>query len=413
MRARFLICCAIIILIPLAAQALTLEELKRYSKDGKVLTPGEYKIYRAHQDDPLLAKYDTNNDGWLSPEEFRKLQADIAKRYGNRKRPADKDKLKPEDLFARGRNAYEAANGGIPLADLAEKPKKTPDACKPGQNIYIRHDQLDSYLYGITPVAKAKGASVSFTDDHVAKQRSLTVDGVVAYVLARDACLPRPPRATIDDAYLSAYAIAPWVEVHGTLNDPVKKTEKSSLKTGFNTEFTIFGGGIFNYQAFIIAPYLQTDFRGVAQIGGLTAAWEPVQYFVRLGGSPTLLSEYFDWYWQLRAEADIKQVDTVGFTGLQLGRYAWLGTTTRINGFFFPTSTNVPEFLQNRLHAIATYQAYWDANTSAKISQYSIELAYNLTDDGGSSVSVEYKRGTTKDTLEFVNQYLVKLNYKY
>jgi hypothetical protein len=84
-----------------------------------------------------------------------------------------------------------------------------------------------------------------------------------------------------------------------------------------------------------------------------------------------------------------------------------------VNAFFFPTSQNVPDFLQNRLHAIGTFQAYWDANSRAKISSYSIELAYNLTDDGSASVSVEYDRGTTKDTLEWVNQYLVKLNYKY
>jgi hypothetical protein len=212
---------------------------------------------------------------------------------------------------------------------------------------------------------------------------------------------------------LSAYAIAPWVSAHGSINDPIKKNEKSDLKVGVDMQVTVFGGGIFNYQAFIFSPYAQTDFRGEARVSGVTGLWEPYQYAIRLGGSPTLFSEFLDWYWQLQGEVDIKHVDRIGFTDLQLGRYAWVGGTARLHAFLFPTTALIPEFLRNRLHATATYQAYWDGYGAAAIFKYSVALAYNIVPDGSASVSVEYERGTTKDTLEWVDQYLVKLNYKY
>jgi hypothetical protein len=407
-------CCAASIAFSVAVQAATLEELKRYDKDGDgKLDRAEREIFQLHKDDPMLAKYDVNTDGRLDAYEYRNLQNDIAKRYGGGQRPAGKENLSPEELFSRGKGAYEATHGGIPIQDLVELPKKVPDECHPSQNVYVRRDQLDTYLYGITPRSKAKGASVSFTDDRAGDVRTLTVDGVAAYVLARQPCLPRPAGYSIDDAYLSAYAIAPWVEAHGSINDPIKKSEKNSLKFGTNVEFTIFGGGVFNYQAFIFAPYAQMDFRGVARAGGISAAWEPYQIAIRLGGSPTLFSEYLDWYWQLRAEADIKRVERVGYTNLQIGSYGWIGGTARLNVFLFPTWANAPDFLRNRLHATGTFQAYWDVYSQARISSYSAELAYNLTEDGSASVSAGYERGTVKDTLEWVNQYVVKLNYKY
>jgi hypothetical protein len=416
MRINLAVVCIVLIAFPTLAHALTKKELQRYDKDGNgALDSEEMKVYQAHLDDPILAKYDVNVNGRLDPDELKALRADIEKKYGGAKPQPPKPITDPDKKFAAGKDAYDAGHGGIPLDDLAQTPKAIPDECKAPQELFVRKDRLDSFLYGITPVAKAQGASVSFTDDESGHLKTATVNGMVAVLPQgwRQPCIKRPAGYGIDDAYLSAYAIAPWVSLQGTINDPVKATEKNALIGGFDAQWTVFGGGLFNLQAFKVSPYLQTDFRGIAQVGGVAATWEPWQYAIRLGGSPTLLSPSFDWYWRFQAEADERRVDKVGYTSLKLGQYSWVGGTAQFYGFFFPTNTIVPPFLQNRLNTVISWYAYWDAESSKRISKYTASLAYNITENGDASVSLEYDHGTDKDTLAFLNQYLVKLNYKY
>jgi hypothetical protein len=402
-------------ILPCSVSALTLEELQRYdrNKDG-ALNEAEDRIYRAHRADPILAKYDLDTDGKLDRKEFQALQADIQKRYGGNAPPAVKPETDPEKLFAIGKEASDARRGGIPLEDLAQTPKSEPDECRKPQEIFVRRDRMDSFLYGITPRSKALGASISFTGDEAEHVRTAKINGMVAVLPDgwRQPCLPRPPGYATDQAYLSAFAIAPWVSAQGSINDPVKKSEKSALSGGFDAQWTIFSG-FFNLQAFKVSPYYQTDFRGVARSDGVTATWEPWKYEARLGGSPTLFSPNFDWYWRVQAEADARRVDKIGFTDLQVGHYAWLGGTVQVYGFFFPTNPLIPESLRNRLNAVFTYQGYWDAYSSQSISRYAAELAYNITENGDASVSIGYERGTNKDTMTWLNQYVVRLNYKY
>ncbi len=65
------------------------------------------------------------------------------------------------------------------------------------------------------------------------------------------------------------------------------------------------------------------------------------------------------------------------------------------------------------INAVLTYQGYWDAYSSQSISRYAAELAYNITANGDASVSIGYERGTNKDTMTWLNQYVIRLNYKY
>jgi len=404
-----------VLTIPSAAGALTLEELKRYDKDGDgALNVEEMKVYRAHLDDPILAKYDANTDGRLEPSEYRVLKADIEKRYGGDQAPPSRPVKDPNQLFAIGKEMSDARRGGVPLEDIAQTPKPVPDECKTPQAIFVRRDRMDSFLYGITPRSKALGASIAYTGDQADHLQTAQINGMVAVLPDgwRQPCLQRPPGYTIDQAYLSAFAVAPWISAQGTINEPLKKSEKSALSGGFDAQWTIFGG-LFNLQAFKVSPYYQTDFRGVAQANGVSATWEPWQYTWWLGGSPTLLSPNFNWYWRVQAEADARRVDKIGFTDLQVGNYAWVGGTVQFYGFFFPTSLVIPDFLRNRLNLVLTYQGYWDAYSTQSVSRYAAELAYNITENGDASVSIGYERGANKDTMTWLNQYVVKLNYKY
>ena len=56
-------------------------------------------------------------------------------------------------------------------------PKQT-DPCNP-QQLYIRADSLDNYLYGITPSSKAIGASLSYLNDRVAGTQTVGINGMV------------------------------------------------------------------------------------------------------------------------------------------------------------------------------------------------------------------------------------------
>jgi hypothetical protein len=69
--------------------------------------------------------------------------------------------------------------------------------------------------------------------------------------------------------------------------------------------------------------------------------------------------------------------------------------------------------LHDRLTWIGTYKGYFDERSNRSIRLYTAELAYNFTEDGLTSISLEYQNGTNRDTLEKLNQYLVTLNVKY
>src|SRR4051812_13150249 len=93
-----------LIVIPSAAGALTLEELKRYDENGDgALDDKEMEIYRAHVDDPILAKYDANTNGRLDADEYKVLKADIERRYAGAKQPPRKPVTDSKKLFEIGK----------------------------------------------------------------------------------------------------------------------------------------------------------------------------------------------------------------------------------------------------------------------------------------------------------------------
>jgi hypothetical protein len=211
--------------------------------------------------------------------------------------------------------------------------------------------------------------------------------------------------------FISGYAIAPFVNAQGNFTQPEAKTERSSLKFGTEAEFEL-SQFILPRQMFTIAPFYQTDFRGIARIDGVSAYWDLFDPKLHLGGYfSTMLEPNLGWFLQIRGETDVLKVSTPGLTNLTKSDYAWIGGTARLNLFFFPYATNVPEFLRNRFSFVASVDAFHDMNSGQNITEYTAALAYKITTDGSSSISLEYDRGTDKDTLNFLNQYLIKLTY--
>jgi hypothetical protein len=310
-----------------------------------------------------------------------------------------------QEAYIGGLQADLASMGAIPFANLAKEEEKEASACERLEGVYLRHDKLDMSIIREN-IKAAKGASISYTDNREDDTQTAEIQAVAAAVLARNPCVGRPAGLERGRPYVSGYSFAVSVEANGKLTND-RATEKSALKPGIDAQLEIDEGPLFD-QLFTVSPYYQTDFRGIAQAYGFSASWEPFNYTWRLGGSYRWFSPLIDFFYQLKAEAVGLRVNDAGLTDLTSDTdYFWLGGTARLNVFI------LPELLHDRLTWIGTYKGYFDERANRSIRLYTAELAYNITEDGLTSISVEYQNGTERDTLEKLNQYLVTLNVKY
>ena len=255
---------------------------------------------------------------------------------------------------------------GYPREAAAAAPPKptSTDPCNP-QRLFIRANSLDNYLYGITPASKAKGASISYTDDRLAGTQNATINGMVSYVAFRDICPPTPPG---DAPFFSGYSIAPFVLGQGNYTQPKLKTEHSALQFGVENQFEISRSWL-PRQVFTIAPYVQTDYRDLARAEGVKVYWDPYDADLHLGGYIDT-NPYLGWFVQLRGEADAIDVNSVGVTNLTKTNYDWVGGTAALNMYFLPSDPNVPDWIRNRFAFYATASYFTDARSGRDIHYY-------------------------------------------
>lgn len=394
------------------AAAATLDELTgRYHVDPRHISPDQAVIIDEHNDKPLLKAIDTNNDLIVSKAEF---DAWTAKQFAKVTAQSNeargvRDPVTGEDLF-RDSTRKEQRLAGIPLAALLTEDDPNPvGACEDRQQVFIRRDRLDNWMFDLVPVSKAEGASISYTDDRQAGDKTLSIDGTVGVALWRDPCREPPPGADGATPYFSAYAIVPWLSAHGTRS--TGDTESSDLRFGLEFQSELADIAPLNLSYFSVSPYYQTDFRGEANAFGVEAIWTPYWLEARLGGNYIVNDDPLDWFWQFSAEADYLSVQDVGRTDLTDEDYAWLGFTAKIN--LFPFSDSANDALADRIRVTGTMKHYWDVLSGEHISNYLAEVAYNLDASGSTSISLNYENGTRKETRTDVDQIALKLNYKY
>ena len=370
-----------LVVVPLAVQAQTLQELRTLR---------------------VVKQYDVNGDSRMSKAEYPAYEAALIKATPGGIKDAN---LRAYLGFVKNGIDGETRKGGIPLELLIDKEPRVVDNCVPQRRFYLRNDRIDVAV-ATDSLRAAKGASASITSDRLTGTQTAQIDGVAGFLM-RDPCLPRPQGLAPTDAFLSGYAVSPSITAHGKLNSTAK-SEKSELRFGLDAQVEIFSGPIFDAQYFTVSPYYQTDFRGEASAYGVNALWEPYLLTARLGGSFQRLSPYIDYFWKLQAELDVLHVTKVGLTDLTAGTdYAWIGATTRAYVYL------LPEMLNERLVLTGTYRFFWDERSRRSISLLSAALAYGLTDDGSAAVSLEYTKGTDKDTLRELDQYVAKLSLKF
>jgi hypothetical protein len=352
--------------------------------------------------------------GVSSAEMSRELRNAIAAAGDDPANPADVKRLQrdfqgspsdPGNLARAGIAQDEAGRArGKPRQKNAPDAPETANGCTNVRRLFVRNDKLDIDTF--SGKSDAKGAAVSYTDDRVGGVQTADIHAVVSYAFDHE-CLHHPMGYGLYDAYVSRTTFAPFVLANGTLSND-RSTEKSALQFGFDSRATVFSGPLFNYQIFTLSPYYQTDFRGEASVYGASASWEPYQLAWRLGGNVNLATPWLDYYWQLKAEVDSLHVNKAGLTNFTNGTdYAFWGGTAKLLLFPFPDQ------LQRRVIAIAEYSYYWESQAQQDVRLFVGTLAYNITEDGSTSISGQYKKGTEKQTLKQLDQYLLSFNYKY
>jgi len=314
---------------------------------------------------PAVAAAQTFDVERAGLEELKKREAAL-----DREKAAIKKRLNA--LSHRQGGAFE--RGAEKLYPLPpDKPAQDPPKahfCDYDQRLFVRADSLDNFLYAAPTAENAQGASVTYTDDRVAKSRTLAVQGQVSYVLFRNLC-PTTPKAYLP--FISGWAVVPFVAADGNFTSPRAKSEESSLKVGVDTQFELARSfGLFGdfplRQVFTLSPYYQTDFRGEARAYGFNGYWDAYDLRYNLGGY-LKTNPYLGWFVQLRGEADIRQVDIPGVTGLSSTSYDWAGATARLTMIFLP-SADVPDWLQNRFSFIATAKYFHDFRSGMDVSLY-------------------------------------------
>ena len=314
-------------------------------------------------------------------------------------------------------------------SDLAQKHANL------AQSWYVRSDPIDAfyYLYPAAPL-DGKGASFSYTEDIENKSRAASVQSFTSYVLARQYFGGSGVEASQGLPQLSAAAYAPYLLMNGTLTEPRKNSERSALQFGVDTQYELWGGGLFSLQNVGFRPYFQSDFRGIGRMEGAQFLWEPYKEQVNLGARydvrrPKLVG----FLWRVIGEADVLHVDRAGLSDYITGRtYSWLGATLQTRMVFFENYALVPDWICGRFYANGSYQYFWDASSRMSVSDIQAEFGYHLSNKptpstvgcrssapgaseplGKTSVSIVYNKGTDRDTLEKREKYKLQLNYQY
>jgi hypothetical protein len=344
---------------------------------------------------------------------------------------------------------------------------------------------------GVASQSSAVGASLSYTDNRLTAAQMAAINARISYLLFGKQNCPAPtikrlnvrtgkeePGENAALPYLYGWGFAPFVSTDGTWNNPftstttttkatsaksangttttttrtsnsttttvtttsngtvtttTKKTSSSAVRVGADFQLAYATRSFLlqeNY--FYASPFYQTDFAGLAQIGGLDVSWQPASYPLHLGVAST--DPWYTFIWQFKGETELTQVSNPGYTLYTSGQHALFGEQVRANLALFPLNSGFSPgpwydaWVAGRISLIGTQQYYWDVASKQAAPYYSFILQYKLgqcVNDsktpvgsacaiaGSSALSFEYDTGRDKDTLVKTKQFLVKLSFAY
>ena len=327
-------------------------------------------------------------------------------------------------------NRGEAATRRTAITDLS-----VSDGA-PGKPFFLmRQDQYDqvSYIFPYEGYQILQGASFSYTDDFKSKSRSLNVKAFAGYsaynweaVRAQTGC-----GSNGGTGFLARYGYGPFVQANGSLSEPKSASERSALRLGVNAETYFCDTAIFQQQDLQLLPYFQTDFRGMGNITGFDAIWEPyyINDGINLGGRLDVLTpKAVGYYFRIMGEANVFRVNDAGLTNfLPFTNYALVGGNAEVRAVLFENDPSVGAALCGTVSFIGSTKYLWDAVSQKSIYQIGAEVDYRLggktastancpnpsIGNGSTSVALSYNNGT--DPMTFVKQdvYRASLRFAY
>jgi hypothetical protein len=341
-------------------------------------TAGEATLYQR-----LLDRYDANKDGQFSKEEADKISAD-----------ALAGPTEPDDLAA----------AATPTPGKGPAARKDAARCGFAHHLYIRRDDLDLSSYtGLVPKADAKGASLSAWRDDESDTDQWEAHGMISWVATR--CLVRPADRPAGVAHVSSLGLAPFLALDGVRSDN-PDDDKSALRAGVGFQAAIFEGPVFDLQAFTLAPYFQSDFRGEASAVGAALGWEPYRIDWNLGA--TLNADGAAAYWRLKLDADWLRVDKAGRTDLKDGTdYGWMGGSVGL--VVFPP---MPKGWRRRLQIYGDMDLHRDVRNDIEARLQTVGAAINLNEAGDIALSLERSWGEDRKTLKEERKTSLSLDFK-
>lgn len=393
-----------------AAQTVGIDEIKdlsRYDRDGsgRIDTPEEARVLGLHRISPTLRAFDDDEDGQLSDEELAALGRSV------NALSAPGTEISSADLMVLGTTNDSAAHGGIlaPRPDGSTGPV-TPVSgsrrCTDARSWYVRRDRTEINGYSNTiDLSEVKGASVVLTNDDLADAESVEVHGVVARTFTNTCFAPTGSRA--NETYLATYSVAGYLLADGLRTDIEPDKDKSTLRLGVDFQWGFFNAPIFSSQYVTLSPYVQSDFRGDAEVFGAAASWEPYSLRHRINGTYQPALWGWDYFWDVRADADWMHVEDAGFSGLTADTdYAWFGGQL---GF---TAFPAADALGYRLKLYGSWNYHRDVNEGLDARLYKGGASWDLVPSGAIAVSLERAWGVEREKLEEVERTTLSLDFK-
>jgi hypothetical protein len=310
-----------------------------------------------------------------------------------------------ENAAGPSRNAMAAA----PPAPPATAPPPSP------VSFMLRNDWSDlgvlgACLGGGVATGKAKGGSVSFTQDNVAANRIWAAQAMGAAVYS-DCNLNLTPLPGGGDSGFFERTIAIYAQVNSSYNSNASLTSKN-----LDTRTAGIAGGIAylhsgDYEIFRLIPNVVQD-----AIKGNTSVAAMLQYI------PFWVSHAGIWHntftpngyvtYQFDPTFDLQFANTtdpkkpLSYSGKDQSLRIGPELTFLVAPFAGSNS------LLSRIGLTETYHPWYEAYSRTSSYWWANAITYNLTENGNFALGFSYNKGLDENSGAMTNQYIVSLNGK-
>ncbi len=343
-------------------------------------------------------------------------QAALAIIQGNNKSP-ETSKIVPA-ATNKAASVPDANSPPAPKPDaitaLLSKNEKKPPAERqyspcPGFNFLLRQNWQDTGIIAgkecPDSVDKATGALVSFTNDRVANNRIVAVNGTAALIY-NNITGDIPGQIT---PYETSFGI------YTTIN---QSTNSAVAKAKSNVDTLAYGGVLeFGFTNRDGANYFRLRGGGVndgindTTAGNITVEWLPVYnpLFIHVPriqpfGLPIITR--FDPELIAFYDETVGKNQTLAFNGRP--QSLRLGPELTLNFLPFPGLSD----FQSRLNAKVTYDLFYEAYSGTWLNWFASSLTFNVDKAGHLGITGTYKRGEDVNTGQWTNIYTVGLSGK-